>query len=86
MSGPDGHTVDPRRIKVRGHDDEEVLARGGIKTINGGVVTMGEREIVPDEARIVDRIFRDFVGGIPLKQITKTFSAHGATPNASDSE
>jgi hypothetical protein len=32
-------------------------------------VTTGEREIVPQEARVVERIFREFVAAVSPKQI-----------------
>jgi hypothetical protein len=37
----------------------------------------GEREIVPDEARIVERIFQEFVAGVSPKQIAKTLNREG---------
>ena len=33
--------------------------------------TVSAREIVPDEARIVERIFREFIAGVSPKQIAK---------------
>ena len=45
-----------------------------VKTLNGATVTTGEREIVPEEARVVERIFRDFVAGISPKQIAKNLN------------
>jgi site-specific DNA recombinase len=44
------------------------------KTINGGMVTTGEREIVPEEARVVERIFREFVAGVSPKQVAKNLN------------
>jgi site-specific DNA recombinase len=37
----------------------------------------GEREIVPEEAAVVDRIFRDFEGGISPKEITNRLNQEG---------
>ena len=37
-------------------------------------MTTGEREIVPDEARIVDQIFREFIAGASPKQIAKNLN------------
>jgi hypothetical protein len=45
-----------------------------VKTLNGATVTTGEREIVPEEARVVERIFREFVAGISPKQLTKNLN------------
>jgi site-specific DNA recombinase len=45
-----------------------------VKTLNAGNLTTGEREIVPDEARVVERIFRDFIAGISPKQIAKNLN------------
>ena len=45
-----------------------------VKTLNGATVTTGEREIVPDEARVVERIFRDFVAGVSPKQFAKNLN------------
>ena len=48
-----------------------------VKTLNGASVTTGEREIVPEEARVVERIFRDFVAGVSPKQIAKNLNREG---------
>jgi site-specific DNA recombinase len=48
-----------------------------VKTISGGSVTTGEREIEPTEAAIVERIFRDFVAGVSPKQIAKNLNREG---------
>lgn len=48
-----------------------------VKTLNAGTVTTGEREIEPDEARIVERIFRDFIAGVSPKQIAKNLNREG---------
>src|SRR6478752_570671 len=45
-----------------------------VKALSGGTVTTGEREIVPGEARIVDRIFRQFIAGVSPKQIAKNLN------------
>ena len=45
-----------------------------VKTLNGGSVTTGEREIEPAEAPVVERIFRDFVAGVSPKQIAKSLN------------
>ncbi len=48
-----------------------------VKTLNGGTVTTGEREVVPEDARIVERIFRDFNAGVSPKQIAKNLNREG---------
>jgi site-specific DNA recombinase len=45
-----------------------------VKTISGGNVTTGEREIEPSEAAIIERIFRQFVAGVSPKQIAKNLN------------
>jgi site-specific DNA recombinase len=42
-----------------------------VKTLSGGSLTTGEREIDPAEAMIVERIFREFVAGVAPKAIAK---------------
>jgi site-specific DNA recombinase len=42
-----------------------------VKTLSGGNVTTGEREIEPGEAQIVERIFREFAAGVAPKAIAK---------------
>ena len=42
-----------------------------VKSLAGGTLTTGEREIEPGEAAIVDRIFREYVAGIAPKAIAK---------------
>ena len=42
-----------------------------VKALNAGTVTTGEREIDPEQAAVVERIFRDFVAGVSPKQIAK---------------
>lgn len=48
-----------------------------VKTLSGGAVSTGEREIVPEEARIVERIFREFTAGVSPKQIGKNLNRRG---------
>jgi site-specific DNA recombinase len=48
-----------------------------VKTISGGSVTTGEREVEPTEAAIVERSFRDFVAGVSPKQIAKSLNREG---------
>jgi site-specific DNA recombinase len=48
-----------------------------VKTLNGATVTTGEREIMPEEARVVERIFRQFVAGVSPKQIAKNLNREG---------
>jgi len=45
--------------------------------LENGVVTTGEREIVPEEAAIVRRIFNDYRAGASPKQIAKALNAEG---------
>jgi site-specific DNA recombinase len=42
-----------------------------VKSLAGGTLTTGEREIEPGEAAIVDRIFREYVAGIAPKSTAK---------------
>jgi len=48
-----------------------------VKTISGGTVTTGEREIEPAEATVVERIFREFIAGVSPKQIAKNLNGEG---------
>jgi site-specific DNA recombinase len=48
-----------------------------VRTFKDGVVSTGEREIVPEEAEIIRRIFRDYVAGISPKQIAKDLNREG---------
>ncbi len=48
-----------------------------VKVLNAGTVTTGEREVVPEEARLVERIFRDFIAGVSPKQIAKNLNREG---------
>src|SRR4051812_35063022 len=47
------------------------------KALNAGTVTAGEREIDPEQAVVVERIFRDFVAGVSPKQIAKDLNRQG---------
>jgi site-specific DNA recombinase len=48
-----------------------------VKSLVGGTLTTGEREIEPVEAAIVDRIFREYVVGIAPKAIAKRLNHDG---------
>jgi site-specific DNA recombinase len=48
-----------------------------VRNFNDGVVSTGEREIVPEEAEVIRRIFRDYVAGISPKQIAKDLNREG---------
>jgi DNA invertase Pin-like site-specific DNA recombinase len=48
-----------------------------VKTLNAGTVTTGERIIDPEQAAVVERIFRDFVAGVSPKQIAKHLNREG---------
>jgi hypothetical protein len=48
-----------------------------VRTFKDGVVSTGEREIVPEEAEVIRRIFRDYVAGISPKQIAKDLNREG---------
>jgi site-specific DNA recombinase len=48
-----------------------------VKTVSGGNVTTGEREIEPAQAQVVERIFRDFIAGVSPKQIAKNLNREG---------
>lgn len=48
-----------------------------VKSLVGGTLTTGEREIEPGEAAIVDRIFREYVAGIAPKAIAKRLNHEG---------
>ena len=50
-----------------------------VKTISGGSITTGEREIEAAEAAVVVRIFREFIAGVSPKQIAKNLN-HEGTP------
>ena len=48
-----------------------------VKSLAGGTLTTGEREIEPGEAAIVERIFREYVAGIAPKAIAKRLNQDG---------
>jgi site-specific DNA recombinase len=48
-----------------------------VRRFENGLVTTGEREIVPEEAAIVRRIFSDYAAGASPKQIAKALNAEG---------
>jgi site-specific DNA recombinase len=48
-----------------------------LRSLSGTSATTGEREVEPNEAAIVDRIFREFVGGASPKQIAKRLNEEG---------
>ena len=48
-----------------------------VKSLTGGTVTTGEREIEPVEAAIVERIFREYVAGVAPKAIARRLNQHG---------
>jgi hypothetical protein len=48
-----------------------------VKTISGGSVSTGEREIEPAEAAVIERIFREFIAGVSAKQIAKNLNREG---------
>jgi DNA invertase Pin-like site-specific DNA recombinase len=48
-----------------------------VRRLENGLVTTGEREIVPEEAAIVRRIFSDYAAGVSPKQIAKALNAEG---------
>jgi site-specific DNA recombinase len=48
-----------------------------VKSLTGGTVTTGEREIEPAEAAIVERIFREYVAGVAPKAIARRLNHDG---------
>jgi DNA invertase Pin-like site-specific DNA recombinase len=46
-----------------------------LRRFEKGEVTKGEREVVPEEAAIIRRIFRDYLAGASPKQIVKSLNA-----------
>src|SRR5688572_2545642 len=48
-----------------------------VKSLSGGIVTTGEREIEPTEAAIVERIFREYVAGVAPKAIARRLNQDG---------
>jgi site-specific DNA recombinase len=61
------------RVRVEGGKSAGGLCYGYrvVKSLSGGTVTTGEREIEPAEATIVERIFREFVAGVAPKAIAR---------------
>ena len=48
-----------------------------VRTLSGGSVTTGEREIEPAESAVVERIFREFIAGASPKAIAKKLNQQG---------
>jgi site-specific DNA recombinase len=48
-----------------------------VRTFKDGVVSTGEREIVPEEAEIIRRIFKHYLSGAPPRQIAKDLNRDG---------
>src|SRR5918992_633731 len=48
-----------------------------VKSLTGGTVTTGERELEPAEAAIVERIFREYVAGVAPKAIARRLNQDG---------
>ena len=48
-----------------------------VKSLSGGTVTTGEREVEPAEAAMVEQIFREFVAGVAPKAIAKRLNQDG---------
>jgi site-specific DNA recombinase len=48
-----------------------------VKSLTGGTVTTGEREIEPAEAAIVERIFREYIAGVAPKAIARRLNQDG---------
>lgn len=48
-----------------------------VKTLSAGAVTTGEREIDPEQALIVERIFGDFTAGVSPESIAKALNREG---------
>jgi site-specific DNA recombinase len=48
-----------------------------VRTFENGVVSTGDREIVPEEAEIIRRIFKQYLGGASPKQIAKNLNRDG---------
>jgi site-specific DNA recombinase len=75
--------ADKTRRGLRGRI-EAGIAGGGLRfgyrilrRFENGVVTTGERELVPEEATLVRRIFTDYLAGASPKQIAKALNAEG---------
>ncbi len=47
------------------------------RATHGGTATAGDREIVPDEAETIRRIFRDYAAGMSPKAVAKRLNAEG---------
>lgn len=48
-----------------------------VRTFENGVVSTGDREIVPEETQIIRRIFKQYVGGASPKEIAKGLNRDG---------
>jgi hypothetical protein len=48
-----------------------------VRKFENGVVSTGEREIVPEEAEIIRRIFKQYLAGAPPRQIAKDLNRDG---------
>lgn len=46
-----------------------------VRRFENGEVTTGEREVVPEEAGVIRRIFKDYLAGVSPKQIAKALNA-----------
>ena len=51
-----------------------------VKSLTGGTVTTGEREIEPEKQPVVERIFRDFVAGVVAEAIAKKPESRRRSP------
>src|SRR5882672_10399430 len=48
-----------------------------VRKFENGVVSTGEREIVPEEAEVIRRIFKQYLAGAPPRQIAKDLNRDG---------
>jgi site-specific DNA recombinase len=48
-----------------------------VRRFENGVVSTGEREIVPEEAEVIRRIFKQYLAGAPPRQIAKDLNRDG---------
>src|SRR5216684_684712 len=48
-----------------------------VRQLQNGVMATGEREINPEEAAVIRRIFENYVAGVSSKQIAKTLNSEG---------
>ncbi len=48
-----------------------------LRRFENGIVSTGEREVVPEEADIIRRIFKDYAAGLSPKQIAKDLNREG---------